>query len=139
MYCLGKGIHFLSKKVLDHFSRPRNVGVIVNPDGVGYLSDSSYGIDLELYIKVKDNIITGARFKAFGCATTIAAVSMVSEMLEGRSIEQALDISGEEIAEALDGLPPSRRHCAELGYRLINSAVDDFTRKQSNQKLVAFR
>jgi len=123
-------LFFLSKKVIDHFSNPRNVGVIENPDGVGYFGDPSYGIDLELYIKVKGNTITDARFKAFGCATTIATVSMVSEMLEGRSIEQALDISDKEIAKALDGLPPSRMHCAELGHKLIVSAVDDYIQKE---------
>jgi len=135
LYCLGKGLFFLSKKVMDHFGNPRNVGVIENPDGVGYIGDPSYGFDLELYIKVKDNTITDAKFKAFGCATTIATVSMVSEMLEGRSIEQALDISGEEIAEALDGLPPSRMHSAELGHELIKSAVDDFLQKKGESKL----
>jgi nitrogen fixation NifU-like protein len=79
---------------------------------------------------VKDNTITNAKFKAFGCAATIATVSMVSEMLESRSIEQALDISSEEIAEALDGLPPSRMHSAELGHELIKLAVNDFIRKK---------
>ena len=135
LYCLGKGLFFLSKKVMDHFSNPRNVGVIENPDGVGYIGDPSYGFDLELYIKVKNNIITDAKFKAFGCATTIATVSMVSEMLEGKSIEQALDISDKEIAEALDGLPPSRMHSAELGHKLIKSTVDDFLRKTGESKL----
>ena len=137
MYCLGKGIFFLGKRVMDHFRSPRNVGIIVNPDGVGYFDDLSYGVSLELYIKVKDDTITDAKFKAFGCATTIATVSMVSEMLEGKSIEQALDVSGEEIAEALDGLPTSRMHCAELGSQLIKSAVYDFIQKTGNQKLVA--
>jgi len=130
LYCLGKGLFFLSKKVMDHFSNPRNVGVIENPDGVGYFGAPSYGIVLELYIKVKDNTITDAKFKAFGCATTIATVSMVSEMLKGKSIEQALHISDKEIAEALDGLPPSRMHSAELSRDLIKSAVDDFIQKE---------
>jgi len=132
VYCLGKGVLFLSKRVMDHFRSPRNVGVIENPDGFGYFGDSSDGIDLELYIKVKYNTITDAKFKAFGCATTIATVSMVSEMLKGKTIEQALDISGEEIAEAQDGLPPSRMHCAELGRQLIKSAVYDFTQKKGD-------
>jgi len=130
IYCLGKGLFFLSKKVMDCLSNPRNVGVIENPDGVGHFGDPSYGFDLELYIKVKDNTITDAKFKAFGCAATIATVSMVSEILEGKSIEQALDISDKEIAEALDGLPPSRMHCAELGHELIKSAVDDFIQRK---------
>lgn len=132
MYCLGKGLYFLSKKAMERLRNPRNVGVIENPDGFGHLGDPSYGINLELYIKVKDNTITDAKFKAFGCAATIATVSMVSEMLEGKSIEQALDISDKEIAEALDGLPPSRMHCAELGHELIKSAVDDFIQREGD-------
>ena len=132
LFCLGKRLYFLSKKAMEHLRNPRNVGVIENPDGVGYLGDPSYGFDLELYIKVKDNTITDAKFKAFGCATTIATVSMVSEMLEGKSIEQALDTSDKEIDEALDGLPPSRMHCAELGHELIKSAVDDFFQRKGD-------
>ncbi len=132
LYCLGKGLFFLSKKAMERLRNPQNVGVIEDPDGFGHLGDPSYGINLELYIKVKDDTITDAKFKAFGCATTIATVSMVSEMLEGRSIEQALDISGNEIAEALDGLPPSRMHCAKLGHELIKSAVDDFIQRKGD-------
>ncbi len=115
---------------MERLRNPRNVGVIENPDGFGHLGDPSYGINLELYIMVKGSTITDAKFKAFGCATTIATVSMVSEMLEGKSIKQALDISDKEIAEALDGLPPSRMHCAELGHELIKSAVDDFIQRK---------
>ncbi|MFC2033878.1 iron-sulfur cluster assembly scaffold protein [Chloroflexota bacterium] len=126
LYCLGNKLFFLSKKAIERLINPRNVGIIEQPDGFGHLADPSNGIDLELYIKVKDNTITDAKFKAFGCATTIATVSMVSEILEGKSIEQALNISDKEIAEALDGLPPSRMHCAELGHELIKSAANDF-------------
>ena len=87
LYCLGKGLFLFSKKAMECFSNPRNLGVIENPDGVGYFGDPSYGFDLELYIKVKDNTITDAKFKAFGCAATIATASIVSEMLEGKRIE----------------------------------------------------
>ena len=131
LYCLGKGVFFLSKKALERFNNPKNAGVIKNPDGIGRFGDPSYGFDLELYIKVKDNTITDARFRAFGCAATIATASMVSEMLEGRSIDQAMDISDKEIAEALDGLPPSKMHCAELGRELVKSAVDDFIQRRA--------
>ena len=132
LYCLSKELFFLSKRAMEHFRNPRNVGVIENPNGFGHLGDPSNGIDLELYIKVEHNTITDAKFRAFGCATTIATVSMVSEMLEGRSIEQVLSISDKEIVEALDGLPPSRMHCAELGHELIKSAVDDFVQKKGD-------
>jgi nitrogen fixation NifU-like protein len=117
---------------MERFSNPKNVGVIANPDGVGYSGDPALGFYLILHIKVKDNTIIQARFKAFGCAAAIATVSMVSEMLEGKSIEQALRISDSEIAEALDGLPSSKTHCAELGHELIKSAVDDYVRKRGD-------
>lgn len=120
----------LSRKVIDNFSNPQNIGEIKNPDGVGHVGDPSWGIDLELYIRVENNTIIDTKFKAFGCAVTIATSSMVSEMLKGKSIEQALDISDQEIAEALDGLPPPKMHCAELGRELIKSAIDDFSKRQ---------
>lgn len=129
---MGKGWFTLNKKVMDRFSNPQNVGIIENPDGIGYVGDPSLGIDLELYIKVKNDIITDAKFKAFGCAATIATISMVSEMLEGNSTEQALEISDKEIAEALDGLPPTKMYCAELGRELIKSAIDDFFQKKGH-------
>jgi nitrogen fixation NifU-like protein len=116
---------------MDRFSNPKNVGKIENPDGVGYVSDPSHGIDLELYIKVTENIIKNAKFKAFGCAATIATISMVSEMLEDKSINQALNITDDQIADAIDGLPPSKMHCARLGRELIKSAVDDYKQKQN--------
>jgi len=129
---MGNGLFSFSKKVMERFSNPINAGKIENPDGVGYVSDPSHGIDLEIYIKVKDDIITDARFKAFGCAATIATISMVSEMLEGKSLEQALAISDNEISNALDGLPPSKKHCTELGRELIKSAIDDFLQKKAH-------
>jgi nitrogen fixation NifU-like protein len=130
---MAKGIFSFSKTIMDRFSNPKNVGKIENPDGVGYVGDPSHGIDLELYIKVTENTITDAKFKAFGCAATIATISMVSEMLESKSIEQALKISIDEIANAMDGLPPSKMHCARLGRELIKSAVDDYRQKQNNK------
>ena len=121
----------LSKKVVDNFSNPKNVGEIKNPDGIGHTGDPSWGIDLELYIRVENNTIIDTKFKAFGCAVTIATSSMISEMLKGKSIEQALSISDQEIAEALDGLPPPKMYCAELGRELVKSAIDDFISQQS--------
>ena len=132
---MGKRWFALSKKAIDRLSNPQNVGKIENPDGIGYVGDTSLGIDLELYIKVEDGIITDAKFKAFGCAATIATISIVSEMLEGKSIEQALDISDKEIDEALDGLPPTKMHCAEWGRELMKSAIDDFLKKQNRLKV----
>ncbi len=121
----------LSKKVIDNFNNPKNVGEIKNPDGIGHVGDPAWGIDLELYIRVENSTIIDTKFKAFGCTVTIATNSMISEMLKGKSIEQALNISDQEIAEALDGLPPPKMHCAELGRELIKSAIDDFLKRQS--------
>jgi nitrogen fixation NifU-like protein len=129
LYCLGRELYFLSKRAMERLRNPPNVGVIEDADGVGRIGDAADGFDLELYIRVAGDTITDARFKAFGCAATIATVSMVSEMLEGRSLSEALDISDEEIAEALDGLPPARMHSAALGRLLVRAAVDDYRRR----------
>lgn len=123
----------LSNKVKDHFRSPRNVGEIISPDGVGHVGDPSWGIDIELYIKVEDNTIIDAKFKAFGCAETIAISSMISQMVKGKRIEQALMISDDDISQALDGLPPHKMHCVKLGRELIKSAIDDFLKKQGGQ------
>ena len=131
---MGKGWLALSKRAIARLSNLQNVGIIENPDGIGYVGDPTLGIDLELYIRVEDGIITDAKFKAFGCAATIATISMVSEMLEGKSIEQALGISDREIAKALDGLPPTKMHCAKWGRELIKSAIDDYLEKQNRLK-----
>jgi nitrogen fixation NifU-like protein len=127
---VGDGWFNLSKKAMDRFSHPQNVGIIENPDAIGYLGDPSRGVDLELYINVNNGIITNAKFKAFGCAATIATISMASEMLKGKSIEQALDISENDIAKALDGLPTTKMYCAKLGCELIKVTVDDFLQKK---------
>lgn len=122
-----------SQKVIRHFRDPRNVGVIKKADGIGYVGDPSWGIDMELYIKVEDSIIVDARFKTFGCSASIATSSMVTEMLEGKSIEGALNISSQAIAGALDGLPPSKRHCTILGQELIRSAIKDYLTKSRSR------
>ncbi len=118
-----------NKKVIDYFKNPRNVGQIENPDGIGYVGDPSWGIEMELSIRVKDSIIVDARFKTFGCGAAIAASSMVTEMLKGKSTKGALNISNQAVAEALDGLPPPKMHCAVLGQELIRSAIDDYLAK----------
>lgn len=122
-----------NNKVIDHFRRPRNVGEITSPDGVGHVGDPSRGIDIELYIKVEDSTIIDAKFKAFGCAATIATTSMISQMLKGKRIQQALMISDDEISQALDGLPSDKMHCAKLGRELIKSAIDDFFNNQGGE------
>ena len=119
-----------SEKVIKHFKNPRNVGMIKDPDGIGYVGDPSWGIEMELYITVKDGAIVNARFKTFGCGAAIATSSMVTEMVKGKSIEEALNISDQAVAEALDGLPPPKSHCAVLGQELIRAAIEDYLMKK---------
>ena len=118
-----------SDKVMEHFRNPRNVGEIENPDGIGHVGNPVCGDIMELYIKVNDSTIVDAKFKTFGCGVTIAVSSMVTEILKGKSIKNALNISNQAVAEALDGLPPPKMHCAVLSQELIKSAIDDYLSK----------
>jgi nitrogen fixation NifU-like protein len=115
-----------SEKVMEHFKNPRNVGEIENPDGVGHVGNPVCGDIMELYIKVKDGIIVGAKFKTFGCGAAIATSSMVTEMVKGKSIEEALKISNKAVAEALDGLPPVKMHCSVLAEDALKAAIEDY-------------
>lgn len=123
-----------SDKVIEYFTNPRNVGALDNPDGRGFVGDPSWGIEMELHIRVVEDIITEARFKTFGCGAAIATTSMITEMVKGKTIAEALNISDDAVAAALDGLPPPKRHCASLGQELIKSAVADYRarRKRGN-------
>jgi nitrogen fixation NifU-like protein len=119
-----------SQKVMEHFMHPRNVGQIENPDGVGHVGNPICGDIMELYIRVKDNIIVDAKFKTFGCGAAIATSSMVSEMVKGKTIEQALEISNKTVAEALDGLPPVKMHCSMLAEEALKLAIQDYLKKE---------
>ncbi|MDO8687459.1 MAG: Fe-S cluster assembly scaffold protein NifU [Dehalococcoidales bacterium] len=118
-----------SEKVMEHFRNPRNVGDMINPDGVGHVGNPTCGDIMELYIKVKDNTIVDAKFKTFGCGAAIATSSMVTEMVKGKSIEEALKISNRAVAEALDGLPSIKMHCSVLAEEALKSAIDDYLAK----------
>lgn len=115
-----------SEKVMDHFRNPRNVGTMENPDGIGHVGNPVCGDIMELYIKVKDNVITEARFKTFGCGAAIATSSMVTEMVKSKTINEALAISNKAVAEALDGLPAVKMHCSVLAEEALQSAIDDY-------------
>jgi len=119
-----------SDKVMDHFMNPRNVGEMENPDGVGHVGNPVCGDIMELYIKVNDGIIVEAKFKTFGCGAAIATSSIVTEMVKGKSIEKALEISNKAVAEALDGLPPAKMHCSVLAEEALKSAIDDYVEHQ---------
>jgi nitrogen fixation NifU-like protein len=122
-----------SEKVMDHFRNPRNVGEMENPDGTGHVGNPVCGDIMELYIKVKDNIITEAKFKTFGCGAAIATSSMVTEMVKGKSIEEALKISNRAVAEALDGLPAVKMHCSVLAEEALQSAIEDYRKKSGGK------
>ena len=115
-----------SEKVMEHFKNPRNVGEMENPDGVGRVGNPVCGDVMELYIKVNDGIIVDAKFKTFGCGAAIASSSMVTEMVKGNSIEEALKISNKAVVEALDGLPPAKVHCSVLAEDALKSAIENY-------------
>jgi nitrogen fixation NifU-like protein len=115
-----------SEKVMEHFKNPRNVGEMENPDGVGRVGDPVCGDVMELYIKVNDGTIVDAKFKTFGCAAAIATSSMVTEMVKGKRIEEALKISNKAVVEALDGLPPAKVHCSVLAEDALKAAIENY-------------
>ena len=118
---------------MEHFQHPRNVGEIKNPDGVGHVGNPICGDVMELYIKVKDNKIIDAKFKTFGCAAALATSSMVTEMVKGKTIEEALKISNRAVAEALDGLPPIKMHCSVLAEDALKAAIEDYLAKKNKK------
>ena len=123
-----------SEKVMDHFRNPRNVGEMEDPDGVGRVGNPVCGDIMELYIKVEDGIIVDAKFKTFGCGAAIATSSIVTEIVKGKSIEEALRISNKAVAEALDGLPPVKMHCSVLAEEALKSAIEDYLEHQKLKK-----
>ena len=122
-----------SEKVMEHFKNPRNVGEIESPDGVGHVGNPVCGDIMELYIKVNDGIIVDAKFKTFGCGAAIATSSMVTEMVKGKRIEEALKISNKAVTEALDGLPPLKMHCSVLAEEALKSAIEDYLSKSKGR------
>ena len=118
-----------SEKVMEHFRNPRNVGEIENPDGIGHVGNPVCGDIMELYIRVNDGIITDAKFKTFGCGAAIATSSMVTDLVKGKSIEEALGISNRAVAEALGGLPPIKMHCSVLAEEALKSAIENYLSK----------
>lgn len=119
-----------SEKVMDHFRHPRNVGEMQDPSGVGKVGNPVCGDIMELYIKVEDDTITDAKFQTLGCGAAIATSSMVTEMVKGKKIDEALKISNAMVAEALGGLPSQKMHCSVLAEEALQSAIDDYNKKK---------
>jgi len=123
-----------SKKVMDHFTNPRNVGVIEKPDGFGKVGNPVCGDLMEMYIKVENDIITDIKFKTFGCGSAIATSSMVTELAIGKTIDEALEITRNDVAEELDGLPPQKMHCSNLAADALHAAIEDYKKRRNNKK-----
>jgi nitrogen fixation NifU-like protein len=115
-----------SEKVMDHFRNPRNVGKLDDADGVGEVGNAKCGDIMKIYIKVEDNIISDVKFNTFGCGSAIASSSMATEMIKGKSIDEALTLSNRAVVEALDGLPPHKVHCSVLAEEAVRAAVKDY-------------
>ncbi len=123
-----------SEKVMDHFENPRNVGEIAHPSGTGTVGNAKCGDIMKMDIDVQDGIIKDVKFKTFGCCAAIATSSMATEMVKGKSIQEALDLTNKAVAEALDGLPPVKMHCSLLAEEAIHAAVEDYQKKHPNEK-----
>ncbi len=118
-----------SEKVMDHFLHPRNIGEIPDASGIGNVGNPVCGDIMRMYIKVENGIIVDAKFKTFGCGAAISTSSMVTEMVKGKTIEEALKISNRAVAEALGGLPPIKMHCSVLAEEALKSALADYYKK----------
>jgi nitrogen fixation NifU-like protein len=119
-----------SEKVMDHFRNPRNVGELPDANGVGRVGNPKCGDIMEMYMKIDENIIEDVKFKTFGCGAAIATSSMATELVKGKTIEEALKLTNKAVAEALDGLPPVKLHCSVLAEEGIKSAIADYYRRQ---------
>ncbi|GAA0114446.1 Fe-S cluster assembly scaffold protein NifU [Clostridium senegalense] len=122
-----------SEKVMDHFTNPRNVGEIENASGVGEVGNAKCGDIMRVYLKIEDNIVVDAKFKTFGCGSAIASSSMATELIKGKSVDEAWELSNKAVAEALDGLPPIKMHCSVLAEEAIHKAINDYRVKQGLQ------
>lgn len=117
-------------KVMDHFSNPRNVGEIKDADGVGEVGNAKCGDIMRIYLQVENDIIKDVKFKTFGCGAAIATSSMVTEMVKGKKLDEALEISNQAVAEALGGLPPAKMHCSNLAADALHEAIKDYIAKK---------
>jgi len=118
-----------TEKVMDHFANPRNVGEITDADGIGEVGNVVCGDIMKFYIKVKDNVITDVKFKTFGCGAAIATSSITTELVKGKTLEEARSLTNKAVAEALDGLPPVKMHCSNLAADALKAAIIDYKKK----------
>jgi nitrogen fixation NifU-like protein len=122
-----------SEKVMDHFRTPRNMGEIPDADGVGTVGNPVCGDMMNIYIKVKDDVITDVKFKTFGCGAAIATSSMITELAKGKTLDEALQITRQDVADSLDGLPPVKMHCSNLAADGLHEAIKDYRAKKEGK------
>ena len=119
-----------TETVMDHFTHPRNVGEIPDADGVGEVGNAKCGDIMKMYLKIKDNRIEDAKFETFGCGSAIASSSMATELIKGKTIDEALKLTNKAVVEALEGLPPIKVHCSVLAEQAVKAALSDYYRRQ---------
>ncbi|MBR3083883.1 MAG: Fe-S cluster assembly scaffold protein NifU [Oscillospiraceae bacterium] len=124
-----------SEKVMDHFRKPRNVGVIPDADGVGQVGNAKCGDIMKMYLKIDDGVISDVKFETFGCGSAIASSSMATELIKGKSVSEALSLTNKAVAEALDGLPDYKLHCSVLAEQAVRAALEDYeTRRRERSR-----
>lgn len=123
-----------SDKVMDHFTNPRNVGEIINANGTGQVGNAKCGDIMKIYLDVEDNVIKDVKFKTFGCGAAIASSSMATELIKGKTVDEAWKLTNSAVAEALEGLPPVKMHCSVLAEEAIHKAINDY-RKNNGLEL----
>ncbi|MBP5262224.1 MAG: Fe-S cluster assembly scaffold protein NifU [Clostridiales bacterium] len=119
-----------SEKVMDHFRNPRNVGVLEDANGIGEVGNAKCGDIMKMYLKIEDDIVKDVKFETFGCGSAIASSSMATELVKGKPVEEARQLTNKAVAEALDGLPDYKMHCSVLAQEAIEAALKDYESKQ---------
>lgn len=122
-----------SEKVMDHFANPRNVGEIENADAIGEVGNAVCGDIMKIFLKVENDVITDIKFKTFGCGAAIATSSMATELIKGKTIQEALQLTNKAVVEALDGLPPAKIHCSVLAEEAVKAAIVDYYKKNGRE------
>ena len=123
-----------SEKVMDHFRNPRNVGTIEDADGVGEVGNATCGDIMKIFLKIENNTIVDVKFSTFGCGSAIASSSMATELIKGKSVDEAMTLTNKAVAEALDGLPAHKMHCSVLAEEAIQAALDDYHKRYHEGK-----
>lgn len=123
-----------NKRVMDHFMNPRNVGEIENAEGIGE-AGNPHGDHMKIFLKIRNNLIEDVKFKTFGCAAAIASSSMATELIKGKTLKEAYELTNEDVAEALEGLPPGKLECSVVSREAIHSAISDYRKKQGLETL----